>query len=100
MRQGADARPTPLDDRGEIKAVELLDLTDAEREPIDRWVRRGLADGMSGGLRRIPLVPELQEAIASADAGKIDSVKGRYAATRPIDRGSRSSSGGSNGCSW
>lgn len=81
---GADGRLLALDDREEIMAIELLGLSDAERAPLDQLVRLRLADVMSGGLKRIPLVLELQEATASGDDAKIDDVLMRYARNRPI----------------
>lgn len=81
---GADGRLLALDDREEIVAINLLGLSEAEREPLDQLVRMRLADVMSGGLRRIPLVLELQEATASGEETKIDDVLMRYARNRPI----------------
>jgi len=82
---GADGRVLALDDREEILAIDLLELSEPEREPIDRLIRLRLADVMSGGLKRIPLVLELQEATASGEATKIDDVLMRYARrNRPI----------------
>jgi len=84
VRFGADGRLLAIDDREEIEAIDLLGLSEAEREPLDRLIRLRLADVMSGGLKRIPLVLELQEATASGEAGKIDDVLMRYARNRPI----------------
>jgi hypothetical protein len=81
---GADGRLLALDDREEIVAIDLLGLSEAEHEPLDRLVRLRLADVMSGGLKRIPLVLELQEATASGEPAKIDDVLMRYARNRPI----------------
>ena len=84
VRFGADGRLLALDDREEIVAIDLLELSEAEREALDRLVRLRLADVMSGGLKRIPLVLELQEATASGEEAKIDDVLMRYARNRPI----------------
>ncbi|MGH7242533.1 MAG: hypothetical protein ACREJD_03855 [Phycisphaerales bacterium] len=84
VHNGADGRLLALEDREEFAAVDLLGLNAEEREPIDRYIRLRLADVMSGGLRRIPLVLELHGAIASGDDAKIDSVLDRYAKNRPI----------------
>ncbi|MBX3380636.1 MAG: hypothetical protein KF805_11130 [Phycisphaeraceae bacterium] len=84
VRFGADGRLLALDDREEILAIDLLGLSEEEREPLDRLIRLRLADLMSGGLKRIPLILELQEATASGEAAKIDDVLMRYARNRPI----------------
>ena len=81
---GADGRLLAIDDREEIAAIELLGLSDVEHAPLDQLIRLRLADVMSGGLKRIPLVLELQEATASGEAAKIDDVLMRYARNRPI----------------
>jgi hypothetical protein len=81
---GADGRLLPLEDREEIVAVDLLGLTSDERKPIDDFVRLRTADVMSGGLGKIPILLELQEAVASADPAKVDAVLARYAENRTI----------------
>lgn len=81
---GADGRLIPLENREEIEAVDLLDLSAAEREPIDRYIRLRIADVTAGGIRRIPLILELQEAIASGLDERTDDVLERYGAHREI----------------
>lgn len=84
VRFGADGRLLALDDREEIAAIGLLGLSDEERAPLDQLVRLRLADVMAGGLKRIPLVLELQDATANGEEAKIDDVLMRYARNRPI----------------
>lgn len=81
---GADGRLIPLENREEIEAVDLLDLSAAEREPIDRYIRLRIADVTAGGIRRIPLILELQEAISSGLDERTDEVLERYGAHREI----------------
>ncbi|MBS0190342.1 MAG: hypothetical protein U0573_05485 [Phycisphaerales bacterium] len=81
---GADGRLLTLETREEIAAIELLDFTGPEREAVDRYIRSRLVDVTAGGIRRIPLLLELQEAIASGSDGRIDEVLGRYAVHRDI----------------
>ena len=73
----------PLGDREEVVALDLLGLTPEEREPIDRLVRLRVAEVMSGGLSRIPILLELQEAIASGEDARVDDVLRRFGASRP-----------------
>lgn len=83
VKIGPDGMLAPLEDREEIVAVDLLRLTTEERDPIDRLVRLRVAEVMSGGLGKIPILLELQEAIASGEDAKIDDVLTRFGATRP-----------------
>ncbi|MBY0111706.1 MAG: hypothetical protein K2Y21_02705 [Phycisphaerales bacterium] len=80
---GADGMLAALDDREEIAAVDLLELTPAERDPIDRLLRLRIGEVMSGGLAKIPILLELQEAIASGEDDKVDDVLQRFGVTRP-----------------
>lgn len=83
VRIGADGMLAALDDREEIVAVDLLELSAAERDPIDRLVRLRVTEILSGGLAKIPILLELQEAIASGEDARVDEVLTRYGATRP-----------------
>ncbi|HEX8875517.1 MAG TPA: hypothetical protein VF777_02130 [Phycisphaerales bacterium] len=83
VRLGADGMLAALDDREEIVAVDLLQLTASERDPIDRLVRLRVTEILSGGLAKIPILLELQEAIASGEDARVDEVLTRYGATRP-----------------
>ncbi|MBX3388577.1 MAG: hypothetical protein KF691_03885 [Phycisphaeraceae bacterium] len=81
---GADGRLIALENREEIEAVELLGLSDAEREPIDQYIRLRLADVTAGGIRRIPFILGLREVIASGSDERIDDVLKRFGAHREI----------------
>lgn len=81
---GADGRLVALENREEIEAVELLDLIPAEREPVDQYIRLRLADVTAGGIRRIPLILELREAIAGGSDERVEEVLERYGASREI----------------
>lgn len=83
VKIGADGTLAALEDREEIAAVDLLRLTPKERDPIDRLVRLRVSEVMSGGLGKIPLLLELQEAIASGEDEKVDEVLTRFGTTRP-----------------
>jgi hypothetical protein len=83
VKIGPDGMLAGLEDREEIVALDLLRLTPDEREPIDRLIRLRVADVMSGGLGKIPILLELQEAIASGEDAKVDGVLERFGATRP-----------------
>ena len=83
VKVGPDGMLASLEDREEIVAVDLLRLTPAERDPIDRLIRLRVAEVMSGGLGKIPILLELQEAIASGEDAKVDDVLQRFGATRP-----------------
>jgi hypothetical protein len=83
VKIGPEGMLASLDDREEIVAVDLLRLSAAERDPIDRLIRLRVAEVMSGGLGKIPILLELQEAIASGEDAKVDDVVQRFGATRP-----------------
>jgi hypothetical protein len=83
VKIGPDGMLASLEDREEIVAVDLLRLSAAERDPIDRLIRLRVAEVMSGGLGKIPILLELQETIASGEDAKVDDVLQRFGATRP-----------------
>lgn len=83
VKIGPDGMLAGLEDREEIVALDLLRLSAAEREPIDRLIRLRVAEVMSGGLGKIPILLELQEAIASGEDARVDDVLRRFGATRP-----------------
>lgn len=84
VRFGADGRLIALENREEFEAIELLDLNEMERESVDSYIRLRLADVTAGGIRRIPLLLELQEAIASGSDERVDGVLERYGAHREV----------------
>lgn len=83
VKIGPDGMLAELEDREEIVAIDLLRLTPAERDPIDRLVRLRVAEVMSGGLGKIPILLELQEAIASGVDERVYEVLARFGTTRP-----------------
>jgi hypothetical protein len=83
VKIGPDGMLAELEDREEIVAIDLLRLTPAERDPSDRLVRLRVAEVMSGGLGKIPILLELQEAIASGVDERVDEVLARFGTTRP-----------------
>lgn len=83
VKIGPDGMLAALEDREEIVALDLLRLTPEERDPIERLIRLRVAEVMSGGLGKIPILLELQEAIASGEDTKVDAVLERFGATRP-----------------
>lgn len=83
VKIGPDGTLSALEDREEIVALDLLRLTPEERDPIDRLVRLRVSEVMSGGLGKIPILLELQEAIASGEDARVDEVLTRFGATRP-----------------
>ena len=83
VKIGPDGMLAALEDREEIVALDLLRLSVEEREPIERLIRLRVAEVMSGGLGKIPILLELQEAIASGEDAKVDAVLERFGATRP-----------------
>ncbi|MFN9971565.1 MAG: hypothetical protein ACK58T_16920, partial [Phycisphaerae bacterium] len=56
VKIGPDGMLASLEDREEIVAVDLLRLSAAERDPIDRLIRLRVAEVMSGGLGKIPIL--------------------------------------------